>query len=59
MNHQASTLPGMPIPPELPPVPFQLPPEQSPEIPPGVHEPAPFEPALPDVEPSIMPVPKA
>lgn len=55
---QTNTLPGMPIPPELPPVPF-MPPEQAPNQPPEPSEPAPFEPALPDPEPSTVTVPKA
>jgi hypothetical protein len=50
---------GQPIPPELPPAPFQPPPEDEPGKPPRPNEPAPFEPALPDPEPSIVPVPRA
>lgn len=53
-----NALPGRPLPPELPPVPF-APPEQAPKQPPEPNEPAPFEPALPDPEPSTVTAPKA
>ncbi|MDO8449027.1 MAG: hypothetical protein Q7T10_09505 [Rhodoferax sp.] len=56
---QSISLSGQPIPPELPPVPFQVPPEDEPGTPPRPHEPAPFEPALPDPEPSTVIAPKA
>jgi hypothetical protein len=53
-----NALPGRPLPPELPPVPF-APPDQAPNQPPQPNEPAPFEPALPDPEPSTVTSPKA